>query len=177
MAIIGLCGKPQAGKTEVRKMLESKFGFAPVCSKSVLYAISALVTGLPVEDFYRTDRKNELYRGQTHRQITGKLGNAIEGMFGDSFLVDRALEPVMTLQTDFRQYRYNWVLDSLRKEQTVGFPGFVVEVVSERSIETGNSFDEYNRSKIHYTIPNHGDLNLLERHVETMLKALGITNE
>jgi hypothetical protein len=158
--ILGLCGKPQSGKTEVRRILEEHYDYEVVCSKNLLYSFSSLVTGLPEAEFYDPSLKNKMFRDKSHRQITGTIGNAIEELFGDNYLVERAL---------LKCSANNQVVDSLRKTQTVGFKGYVVEVISDKSIETGNSFDEYDRSNIAYKLYNYGSLEVLANGVEHML--------
>lgn len=167
MALIGLCGKPQSGKSEVRRMLESNFGFTPICSKEILYRISSQVTLQPELYFRSQDYKGLTFNGKTNREITGTLGDAIESLFGDSYLVNRALE-------DKPYSEYNYVVDSLRKTQPRDFKGMVVEVISERGIDTGNPFDVYDRSRIDYQIPNMGNFTDLEKNIAIMLDKLGV---
>jgi hypothetical protein len=163
--LIGLCGRPQSGKTEVRRILEHDFGFKTVCSKQLLYSFSSLVTNLPAEKFYKQEYKNETFRGRTHRQITGTIGNAIEELFGDSYLVDRSV-------ADLDLSAGNYVVDSLRKGQTNNFRGWVVEVVSDRGFDTGNSFDLYDRENINIQLRNNSNFSELEYRVEDMIEHL-----
>ncbi len=164
--IIGLCGKPGSGKSEVREILERSFGFETVCSKRILYKMSADITGLAVSDFSNPKIKNSIFKGHQLRKITGELGNTVENLFGDSHLVNKAV-------SELDLARANYVVDSLRKTQTKDFPGIVVEVVSERGYDTGNDFDLYDRSRINYTLPNHTTFEQLERNIVKMLDALG----
>lgn len=168
--IIGLCGKPQSGKTEVRRILNERFGFEVVNSKSVLYTMSAYVTGLKPEDFSHPDLKNNAFNGATHRQITGELGNAVERLFGDSYLIKRALEAHKV----WHRADCNFVVDSLRKEQGWELRHMltVVEVVSDRGIDTGNWFDSYNGDAIKYRLTNNGSFEELEKEIAKMMDEL-----
>lgn len=168
MALIGLCGKPQSGKSEVRRMLETEFGFKSICSKQILYKISSEVTGLPERYFSDPFIKNDTFQGKTFREITGTLGNAVESLFGDSFLIHNGLYSI-PYETS------NYVVDSLRKTQTRDFKGIVVEILSERGIDTGSDFDTYDRSRIDYQLSNVGNFEMLRKHVAIMLDKLGVT--
>lgn len=165
--IIGLCGKPMSGKGEVRHILESQFGFYSINTKLPLIQATSLLTGIPEYELHNQSTKAKMFRGFQYRQVMGKIGDALETMFGDKFLVERALEP--HLHSDGR-----FVVDALRKKQTVDFPGVVVEVVSHRGIDTRNDFDLYDRSKIDYIIENNGSLGELEYRVSEMLDHFGI---
>lgn len=167
MIAIGLCGRPHSGKGEVRCILESQFGFYPINTKLPLIQATSALTGIDESALHSQKAKATMFRGYQYRQIMGKVGDAIENMFGESFLIERALDP----------YKYsdgNFVVDALRKSQTKTFPGYVVEIVSNRGIETHNNFDLYDRDRIDYIIENNGSLGELEYNVAEMLDKLGI---
>lgn len=159
---------PQSGKTEVRKILESRHGFKVICSKQILYKLSSMVTGLEEKEFYEPSLKNNTFIGRTHREVTGELGNAIEKLFGDSYLVNRAISAETNHPDHLRDG--NFVVDSLRKNQTKEFEGTVVEIISNRSINPGNEFDTYDRSKIDYQLNNNGTFYELQRSVDALME-------
>jgi hypothetical protein len=160
--LIGLCGMPQSGKSEVRKILVEQHGFLALDTKQILREMASKLTGLEPHDFVSQSDKAKLYNGVPRRNIMGELGNVAEGLWGDSFLLNRTLD-------DFKRYSYpdkRIVVDALRKDQPIGFPGLVYEVISDRSIDTGNAFDRFNKSRTNGIILNLGNLEELSESVK-----------
>jgi hypothetical protein len=163
--LIGLCGKPQSGKSEVRTLLE-RVGYQTVNTKAPLIAACSALTGMDERYFLSQSGKKMLYKGVPLRTIMGKVQDTIEELFGDYHSIERSLNTL-----DCMDYV---VVDSLRKTQPLSFPGLIVEVVSDRSIDTGSDFDQYSRDRIDYTIENNGTFGELEDKVFKMLEELGI---
>jgi hypothetical protein len=161
--LIGLCGKPQSGKSEVRKIL-TDVGFVTLNTKVPLIHACSRLTGLEPREFIAN--KEMLYKDVPLRKIMGSVQNAMEDLFGDYHSVER-----VTAHLDAKQH---YVLDALRKTQPDKFPGFIVEVQSNLSLDTGNPFDEYSRKRIDHIIDNNGNLGHLEENVFKMLEALGV---
>lgn len=153
---------PHSGKSEVRNILVREHGFHLLDTKAILQEIAGMVTGLGAWDFISQADKAEMYNGVSRRTIMGEIGNCIEGMFGDSFLLDRALERLDRFNMPDKKV----VVDSLRKDQTLNFPGLVYEVISDKSIDTGNDFDLYNKSRTNGIICNMDGLSELSDTVK-----------
>lgn len=164
--LIGLCGKPHSGKSEVRYLLENK-GFSSLNTKTPLALACHELTGIPHAQFLTQEGKESLYKGVTLRKIMGEVQNAMEALFGDYHTIEVALEKLYWPDN-------HYVVDSLRKSQPLKFPGTIVEVVSSHSYSTGFAFDEYDRSRIDYTLVNNGNFGDLEREIDKMLDFLGV---
>lgn len=160
--LIGLCGRPQSGKSEVARILIDHHNFTLIDVKDKLRSICAEVTGLPY--YYFTNHKDMVYRGQTLRAIMGEIGLTTERLFGESYLLDISLHGL--------DNNKNYVIDSLRQNQSDYFNGEIIEVKSPNSISTGYSFDEYKKDKINYTLYNNGDLKDLSDSIVHLLKKI-----
>jgi dephospho-CoA kinase len=168
--VLGLCGIPGAGKTEVRKLLAKNHGFEVINSKSVLYSMSSQITGIPESHFFDPSRKNNHFRKVTLRQITGELGNAVENLFGDDYLIRKAMDNHKVASRPHK----NFVIDSLRKQQPILLDDDlrVVVVQNLRAVSTGNKFDKFDIpvGMEHDVIQNNGDLDELERNVRSYVE-------
>jgi hypothetical protein len=164
--LIGLCGKPRSGKSEVSFILQQRYDFNSISTKRPLALACHELTGIPHAQFLTHEGKESEYKGVSLRKIMGEVQNVLESMFGDYHTIAVALEH------QYYPERGNYVLDSLRKTQPVSFPGYVVEVKSVRSVDTGNAFDEYDTSHIDYTIYNNGNLDSLDRDIRLMISYL-----
>lgn len=161
--LIGLCGKPQSGKSEVRFILEKQFGFETINVKIPIIRACHELTGIPFERFTTQEGKASLYKGEPLRNIMGKVGAVMEAMFGDYHTIERAL-------ADHDIVNGNYVVDSLRMTQPSHFmEGKIVEVVSDRSIDTGNHFDFYDCEYPDYRLMNNGTLGELELQIANMI--------
>jgi len=165
--LIGLCGKPQSGKSSVRFILERQFGFETINVKLPIIKACQELTGVPMQQFMTGEGKETLYKGVPLRVIMGEVGAVMEKLFGEYHTIDRALG-----EYEIGDYG-KFVVDSLRMSQPTYFTGKVVEVVSDRSINTGNFFDEYDNSKVDFTITNNGTFTDLEQQIAKIVDALG----
>lgn len=167
--LIGLCGKPNSGKSEIRKLLEKR-GFTVLNTKENLIKACSALTGIEEECFATSKGKEAEYEGVKLRKIMGEVQSCIENLFGDYHTIETSMQ--------LPQYRgKDVVVDALRKSQTVNFEGIVVEVVSEKSIDTKNDFDQYERGldgeHVDYIIVNDGDIEHLEYRVDSLLMKIG----
>ncbi len=166
LMLIGLCGWPKAGKSEVTKVLIEQHGFWPLDTKYVLRQMSSSLTGLDENEFKTQEGKEKLYNGIPRRVIMGELGNVAEKLWGDDFMIRRALE---------QQWNYpekKIVVDSLRKSQPKTFPGFVIQVISERGVDTGNDFDKFWPYSTDAIIVNDGTQEELQLKVANLINNL-----
>lgn len=170
MIMIGLCGRPRTGKGQVRSVLESRCGFRWVDTKQPLVDAAIALTGLQRNEYTSQDGKDSEYKGIQLRKVMGEIGKSVEELFGENHLVNLAIER----ERNGCGPKTRLVFDALRRNQPIDFPGYVVEVVSDRGIDTGYDFDEYSKDKIDYTIYNNGSLGDLERNIIFMLHDLGI---
>ena len=157
---------PHVVKSEVWYLLQ-KTGFQSLNTKSTLALACHELTGIPHAQFLTQEGKESLYKGVPLRKIMGEVQNAMEALFGDYHTIEVALDKLYWPEE-------HYVLDSLRKTQPLKFPGTIVEVVSKQSFTTGFDFDEYDRSRIDYTLHNDGNFTDLEREIDIMLDKLGI---
>lgn len=169
--VLGLVGKPGSGKSEVRKILEKNHKFEVINSKIAIYNCAAEVTGLPASHFSDPEYKNGTYERIPLRVIAGRIGDSIEDMFGDDFLIRKA----MANHKVENRPNTNFVIDSLRKTQPALLASevFTVEVFRSSVTATGHGFDEW-RGATHYTIPNNGtkeDLELAVSQVWNLIKS------
>lgn len=164
--LIGLCGKPQSGKSQVRKIMMERYKYITINTKHHLAEACGSLTGLAPELFLSQEGKSTNYKGVELRTIMGNVQDSMEAMFGDYHSIQRSLSYYNI--TDYI------VVDSLRKTQPLHFPGLIVEVVSHRSVDTGYSFDLYIRDRIDYTLDNNGTVADLRDNLDKMFGDLGI---
>lgn len=166
--IIGLCGKPHSGKSEVRKILEENWNFEVINTKIPLAQVSSIITGIDETKFLTTHVKERTFRSHKLRDIMGTIGNTIEDLFGENYLLERALNNI-------KINKYNYVIDALRKNQYTGFNGWIVEVCSEKGKEIIYDYDKFNPHSIDYVVKNDGSFEELKSSVTRMLYCLSTT--
>lgn len=169
--VLGLVGKPGSGKSEVRKILEKKHHFEVINSKVTLYAMSAELTGLPVEHFSDPAFKNGEFEGTPLREITGRIGYAVEELFGQDYLIRKSLENHKV----HTRTKKNFVVDSLRMDQPILLQDemFVVQVHGGKPVESSHPFDQW-QGATNYYLSNDDDLEHLEVQVNSMLEYFGM---
>ena len=155
---------PRSGKTEVKKILEEVYGFYTLDTKQVLREMAAKLTGLSPDDFITQEQKQTLFEGVERRKIMGEIGNVAEKLWGDSYMIERELK-----NPAFYEGK-RIVVDALRKEQPRDFPGYVFQVISNRAIDTGNSFDDFYKGRNDGIIINDGSLDDLRDTVERAIR-------
>jgi dephospho-CoA kinase len=164
--LIGLCGYPGSGKSEVRDILVKEHGFYLLDTKIIIRQMASALTGLPSSEFVTQEQKAALYNGITRRKIMGELGNAVEGLYGDSFLVNAAIKRFREKAPD-----RPIVVDALRKDQPKDFPGLVAQVISSRAQEPKDDFDRFYQGRTNCIIVNDGTHQELS---ETVKRVLGL---
>jgi hypothetical protein len=167
--LIGLCGKPQSGKSSVRFILERQFGFETINVKLPIIKACHELTGVPTQNFTTGDGKASYYKGVPLRVIMGDVGAIMETLFGEYHTIERALEE-HNLRRDTK-----FVVDSLRMSQPLKFPGKVIEVKSNRSFDSPYHFDKYDDSKVDFTITNNGTFAALEDQIAKIMDELSAT--
>lgn len=174
--LIGLCGAPKAGKTEVATMLESHYGANVVDDGLPLRQAAMKLYGLSHSDVFTQEgkaRKIEVCgREFTVRQLLGDLGNLLEGFYGDQFMPERALARIAALRAADPTQRF--VFPSVRKNQGLSYRqngGIVVEV-KRPGFEPVNDFDHYDKSLVDYTIVNDGGPDDWKERLEGRVKHL-----
>lgn len=170
--VLGLCGFPGAGKTEVRKILHNNHGFEVVNSKAIIYDLAARVTNLTEDHFSDPALKEGLFNDVPHRKIAAHLGYAIEDLFGPTYLVTEALRKHRVSARPSK----NFVVDSLRMSQPVLLQEklMVIEVISKKvDSHIFMPYDQYEapvRQK--FVISNNGTIGDLEIEVKRVISAL-----
>lgn len=162
--LIGLTGFPTAGKSAVAEILINHYNYDLLDTKEVLRNIVSEIVKCDSSFLKTQEGKEAKFKGQEHRLLMGEVGLLLEDMFGEDFLLQRAMEGVDTSR--------NLVVDGLRRNQALSFNGFVLEVVSTRVGKNVFSFDTYNKSKINYTINNSGSLMDLRYAVDKLMESV-----
>ena len=170
--VLGLCGYPGAGKTEVRKILSKNHGFEVINSKAIIYDLAARATNLTENHFSDPELKEGSFEGVAYRKIAAHLGYAIEELFGETYLIEEALRKHKVKTRDNK----NFVVDSLRMKQPVMLEDTltILEVTAKKT--DSHIFMPYDRyetpvSKT-FTIKNDGTIGDLERQVEIIVRSL-----
>lgn len=169
--IIGLCGNPGSGKSEVRKILVKEHGFELINSKSIIYELASVATGLPVEHFSDPAYKNGELNGIKLRAIAGNLGYVMEDFFGTDYLIRKSLEN----HNVSKRTNKNFVIDSLRLDQPVLLQGTVipVEVENRRAPESTEDYDQYEMpAKGYYVMDNNHNLPELVTEVADLVELI-----
>jgi hypothetical protein len=159
--LIGLCGYPQAGKSEVRDILVREHGFLHVDTKMALRHLAGYVASVEPGVLNTQEGKEALYYGVTGRKIMGEIGNCVEGLFGDDFMLRKTLKVYRDVYGDVPM-----VVDALRKNQTKAFTGLVYQVVSNRAAEPQGDYDRFYQGNTHGIIINDGSLEDLSASVK-----------
>jgi dephospho-CoA kinase len=165
--IIGLCGYPTVGKSAVADILVRDHGYDILETKEILRDITSLITRCPSHLMKETGFKNLPYQRRTQREIMGEIGKTLEELFGADYLLRRALHREATAGRKL-------VIDGLRRDQALFFDGIVLEVVSDRVSGASYDFDEYNKTKIDYTLNNSGTISDLEAEIKKMMVDLTV---
>lgn len=168
--VLGLCGSPGAGKTEVVRILRDKHGFEVINSKTAVYDMAKVITGLPEKHFTDPVLKEENWNSVEIRSILGELAGSVEELFGDDFLVKKALEN-HKVTTRKKQL---FVVDSLRRYQPEMLKDRlkVVEVVRDGKGHY-HWYDNYFLDEVpHFKLKNNGTKADLEENIAEMLKTL-----
>lgn len=172
---IALVGNPGAGKTTLQNILSEMWGVRPVDDGRILRDIAKRLFGLTEEQVTTQEGKASVIeidgKPWEVRKILGEIGNRFEEMFGEKVLAYAAMNSVKD-QDGLFSY------GSVRKSQPQAYrerDGIVVEVVNPNAGESGNTFDNYDKSSVTHTIFNDGySLEALRQAaLQTLSQALG----
>jgi len=155
---VALCGYPEAGKTEVQKYLQQRFGFIPIDDGRPLRDAARILYNLSEKDVTTQEGKRRLIRvGNdeiTVRKALGDLGKYLEER--DPFHLPR----LAMIEADRIDPNGYFVFGSVRRDQPTFYASFdhtiVVEVVRD-GCTAKNDFDEYLRGDVSVTIRNEVD--------------------
>jgi hypothetical protein len=156
--IIALCGNPEAGKSEVQKILVERYGAVAIDDGWPMRDFAIRHLGLSYEDVTTQEGKAEtveLYgRRFTVRQLLGELGNKLEELFGEDVL---ALMSAQYLSSHASGKLY--CAGSVRRKQgyiwkSIG--GVVVKIENPLAKPSGFEFDEFDEGAIDFVIENNG---------------------
>lgn len=178
--MIALCGNPTSGKTEVQRILNEKFGYAPVDDGMVLRKFCVENLGLSWDDVMTQEGKKRftelLGRRWQNREILGELGAALEKLLGEHIMPLIAYSKVgLGSRACF---------GSIRKTQGHFFRERGALVIGIRRPGVGPSpydFDKFDESAVHLWIDNSGTIADLERMVGDVLRygssVIGVAND
>lgn len=170
--VLGLCGEPGAGKTEVRKILSQKFNFSVINSKIAIYKMASELTGLDIDEFINPDTKNNYFNGIRLRTILAECGYVSESLFGRTYLIQQQLE---ANKVSKRLERCDFVIDSLRMNQPTmlyakGLIDGVLHIVNPAVKPSEQVYDEYDLTGVkHIVVMNDGSLEELTLSVKKAL--------
>lgn len=160
--LIGLCGHPKSGKSEVQKVLNKRFGVIPIDDGEVLRQFCIDYLGLSYDDVYTQEGKarstNILGRVWQNREILGELGNRLEAMFGESIMPYIATR---SLNSDF-----SYSFGSLRKSQGHFYKnrgGLIIGVRNPLAQPSEYQFDLFDDDIVDFWIDNDAQARGLAR--------------
>lgn len=169
--LLALCGRPKSGKTEVQRLLEKHYGYAPVDDGFPMRDFAMRHLGLTHDQVYTQEGKASRVEvagvNWQVRDILGQLGNHLEALFGADgipFMATANLEPG-------KLYSFGCV----RREQGAFYKrmGGLVIGIRRPGIEPSPfEFDRFNEELVDYWIDNDGDLEALSRKIDALMFAL-----
>ena len=169
--LIGICGHPKSGKSEVQRILAEEFGVIPVDDGHVLREFAHKYLGLSWEDVSTQAGKERhteiLGKNWQNRDILGTLGKQLEAMFGEHIMPF-----IATQQCDPDGY---YSFGSVRKTQGHFYNqlgGVVIEVIRPGALPSGYDFDWYDQSAVKRSIINDGSLEDLRNEVIRTMESL-----
>ena len=171
--LIGLCGSPKSGKSEIQKIMHRNYQIIPIDDGEVLREFAINYLGLSVEDVYTQEGKARATEilGKTwiNRDLLGSLGNSLEQLLGDQVM------PFIACQGLHSERSYSF--GSVRKNQGEFYKslgGVIIEVTRPGVAPSPYDFDRYDRSVIDVVIENDGSLADLELAVGEALDMLQV---
>lgn len=177
--LVGICGNPKSGKSEVQKILAEEIGYEPVDDGQVLRRFCIDYLGMTEDDVYTQEGKARyteiLGKNWQNRDILGTLGKQFESMFGEQilpFIATRNLHPA-------KLYSFG----SVRKIQGAFYRslgGIVIEVRNPDAKPSGYDFDWYDPALVDVSIDNDAlarGLPVEEARADLKVKVLGAINQ
>lgn len=166
--LIAICGYPGAGKSEVQRILEERYGVQPVDDGAPLREIAVKYFGLSWDDVRTQEGKRRstgiLNKNWVNRKLLGELGNSLEALLGAHIM------PFMATRRLAANHSYSF--GSVRRDQGRFYKemdGIVVGVRRPGVGPSGNEFDQFDESLVDYWIENDGDLQKLSDHVDHLI--------
>ncbi|GLQ53578.1 hypothetical protein [Devosia nitrariae] len=160
--LIGICGHPGSGKSEVQRILQSAFGYEPADDGWPLRDIAIRHFGLSLDDVTTQAGKcrwtSVTGSRMQHRDILGRLGNALEHAFGHQIM------PWLACQSLDPGRRYSF--GSVRRDQGKVYKALGGAVIGVRRLGVGPSefeFDRFSEEIVDVWIENDGGLNHLSQ--------------
>lgn len=169
--LIGICGHPSSGKSEVQRILRAPHGY------------EAADDGWPLRDFAirhfgmsRDDVSSQAGKARwtsvtgariQNRDILGRIGNSLEAAFGDQIL------PWLAVQSLDPDARYSF--GSVRRIQGKVYKSLGGAIIGVRRPGVGPSefeFDTFNESLVDVWIENDGSMRELKEKVLDALLSL-----
>lgn len=153
---IALCGWPKTGKSEVQKILESRYGAVSVDDGEPMRDFAIRHLGATFEDVHTQEGKARmvtLYGGKTMtwREFLGEFGNRIEELLGPDSIPEMAI-------AKSRAPGQIYAFGSVRREQGFVYRragGIVIEVRNKFVPPSPHDFDRYNQAAVQFVIENH----------------------
>ncbi|WP_116654012.1 hypothetical protein [Pelagibacterium sediminicola] len=145
--LIGICGHPGAGKSDVQNALEKHFHYTPTDDGQPLRAIAIDQFGLSHDDVYTQAGKHchSTIDGRyiQHRDVLGRIGNALETQLGENLLA--------WLETKNLDPSNRYSFGSVRRQQGVVYRalGGVILGIRRPSVEPSRyEFDRFDESLV-----------------------------
>lgn len=162
--LIGICGHPGSGKSEVQRILRAPHGYEAADDGWPLRDIAIRHFGLTMEDVSTLHGKAR-WTSVTgariqNRDILGRIGNALEAAFGNQIL------PWLAVQSLDPDARYSF--GSVRRDQGRVYKALGGAILGVRRPGVGPSefeFDSFNHDLVDVWIDNDGDLRELKEKV------------
>lgn len=153
--LIGICGNPKSGKSEVQRLLQEHLDYLPVDDGLPMRAFCTQHLGMSWNDVNTQEGKagfvEILGKRWQRRDILGTLGNHLEEMFGKdifAYIATCALDPKL---------RYSF--GSVRRDQGAFYRqqgGVIIGVRNPLAPPSPFEFDRFDESQVDIWIDNNG---------------------
>lgn len=170
--LIGICGHPSAGKSEVQQILYAPHGYEPADDGWPLRDFAIRHFGMTLDDVSTQEGKarwtSVTGARMQNRDVLGRIGNALESAFGDQIL------PWLACQSLDPRRRYSF--GSVRRDQGKVYKSLGGAVIGVRRPGVGPSefeFDRFNEDLVDVWVENDGDLTDLKIRVFEAMTVLG----
>lgn len=172
--VIALCGFPKSGKSEIQRILHELYGFDARDDSEPLRRAACELYGLSWEQVTTQEGKSSMVEvaGTTKmvRDLLGSLGSAIESLHGTTFLAEKAMAE-LDLSSGPNGPVPGVTFGSVRLDQPFVYAragGLVCEVTRPGTFPAG-PHDWYDRTPVHVTVSNTGDISDLAKAVRQRL--------
>lgn len=167
MRLIGLCGSPKSGKSEVARILREKYGAVIVDDGMILRtAAPFLFHGVEIGDTLTQEGKNKsvVVNGKpfTVRKLLGDLGQILEDYYGEDYIPDQTMQRIANLApAPF------YVMPSVRKTQGHLYRRHYAAIWEiDRDVPASpHAFDKWDKTVVTQKVDNNRGIPDLERNV------------